>query len=89
MRDFQTIYISSATTTNIETNGRQIRIGTVCCPKALAGTATFQDKDGAAYFVLPIGSINTQIINGIFPNGLSVVTSAGDTLLVNVAKGGC
>lgn len=79
-------YISTATTTNITTGNVQIH--TIVCPIALTGTATFQDRAGSpvAYFVLPIGSIGTFIFDVNLPNGLAVVTSAADKLIVNTKQ---
>ena len=85
-QEFNATAISTATTTNIETNSRQIKLHTVICPKATTGTVTFNDKAGTTYFVLPIGSIGTFIFDINLPNGLSIVTSAGDTVIANTAK---
>jgi len=75
-------YISSATTTTIQTGGN-ISIHTIVCPIALTGTATFRDTGSpTTYFVLPIGTIGTLFIDSTLPNGLQVVTSAADKLLV-------
>lgn len=81
----KTSYISTQTTTNIEASAKNILIHTVICPIALTGTATFQDiaSSAATYFVLPIGSIGSLEFESIFPNGLAVVTSAADKLIVN------
>lgn len=78
---YQNTYISTATTTTIAASGN-ITIHTVNCPIALTGTATFQDSAASAYFVLPIGSIGSFVLDSICPKGLSVVTSAGDKLIV-------
>ena len=78
---YQLTYIATATTTVIAASGNS-SIHTVTCPIALTGTATFQDKAGSAYFVLPIGSIGSFRLDAIAPNGLSVVTSAGDKVIV-------
>ena len=83
--EFSTKAIKTATTTVISADKRQVFIHTVVCPKALGGTATFQDKDGTEYFVLPIASIGALILDANFPNGLSVVTSSGDTVLVTTS----
>jgi hypothetical protein len=74
-------YISSAATTVIAASGN-VTVHTVICPIALTGTATFQDKAASAYFVLPIGSIGSFRFDSMFANGLSVVTSAADKLVV-------
>ncbi len=81
-------YISSATTTNIQPAGN-CYIHTVNCPIALTGTAKFQDRAGSPveYFTLPIGSIGSLILDAVFPNGLSVVTSAGDKLIITSKQG--
>lgn len=78
---YQPTYISTATTTVIQAAGN-ISIHTVNCPIALTGTATFQNASAAAYFVLPIGSIGSFRLDMVCANGLSVVTSAGDKLIV-------
>lgn len=76
-------YINSATTTDIATGN--IQVHTIICPIALTGTATFRDRAGspATYFILPIGSIGCFILDDNFPNGLSVVTSAADKLIIS------
>jgi hypothetical protein len=73
--------IKTATTTTILTSGN-ITIHTATCPKALTGTATFQDGTGTEYFVLPVGSIGSFRLDSVCPTGLAVVTSAADTVLV-------
>lgn len=79
-------YISTQTTTTIYTGGN-VQIHTVICPIALTGTATFQDTGSpTTYFVLPIGSIGCFILDCNFPNGLAVVTSAADKLIVSTAQ---
>lgn len=78
---YQPTAIKTATTTTIASAGN-ITIHTVICPKALAGTATFQSGTAAEYFVLPIGSIGSFLLDSCYPAGLAVVTSAGDTVLV-------
>lgn len=81
---YQPTYISTSTTTTIEGASKNISIHTVVCPIALTGTATFEDVTGSpvTYFVLPIGSIGTLRLDAIFPNGLKVVTSASDKLII-------
>lgn len=79
---YQTKYIATATTTTIQSAGN-ISIHTVVCPIALTGTATFQDTGSpTTYFVLPIGSIGSFRLDCICANGLAVVTSAADKLIV-------
>lgn len=78
---YQAKYISTQTTTIIAASGN-ISIHTVNCPIALLGTATFQDAAAAAYFVLPIGSIGSFRFDSSCGNGLSVVTSSADKLIV-------
>lgn len=78
---YQTKYISSATTTVVAA-AANITIHTINCPIALTGTATFQDAAAAAYFVLPIGSIGSFRLDTVCANGLSVVTSAADKLII-------
>ena len=79
--EYKPTYISSATTTHVVTD-KKCQLHTVVCPIALTGTATFQDLAALAYFVLPIGSIGTLRFDCSLPNGLDVVTSAGDKLIV-------
>ncbi len=79
----KTTYIATNTTTTIDSNHSNVNIHTIVCPIALTGTATFQDVGSpTTYFVLPIGTIGTIILDAVFPNGLAVVTSAADKLLV-------
>ncbi len=81
---YQLTYISSATTTTIEGGPKNITIHTITCPIALTGTATFEDVTGSpvTYFVLPIGSIGTFRLDSVCANGLKVVTSAADKVLI-------
>lgn len=81
---YQNTYIATQTTTTIEAGTKNITIHTINCPIALTGTATFEDVAGspATYFVLPIGSIGSFRFDSICPNGLKVVTSAADKLIV-------
>lgn len=81
---YQNTYISSQTTTTILGTANNITIHTVNCPIALTGTATFEDIaiSPATYFVLPIGSIGSFLFDSICPNGLKIVTSASDKLIV-------
>lgn len=80
---YQLTYISSATTTTIASAGN-ISIHTVTCPIATTGTVTFTDVTGSpvTYFVLPIGSIGSFKLDSICGNGLKVVTSAADKVIV-------
>jgi hypothetical protein len=78
---FQKTYIATNTTTHVVT-ALNCTLHTVVCPIALTGTATFQDLAAAAYFVLPIGSIGSFTFDCILPNGLDVVTSAADKLII-------
>lgn len=80
-------YIASATTTTIESLNRNIYIHTVTCPIATTGTVTFQDvTTPTTYFVLPIGSIGSFVIDAKYPNGLAVVTSAADKVIVTTMQ---
>ena len=81
-------YISSSTTTNIETSAKNITIHTVNCPIATTGTVTFEDIASSpnTYFVLPIGSIGSFILDVSCSNGLKVVTSAGDKVIVTTQQ---
>ncbi len=77
-------YISSSTTTTVLGTAGNVFIHTINCPIATTGTVTFEDITGSpvTYFVLPIGSIGCFIIDSIFTNGLKVVTSAADKVLI-------
>lgn len=77
---YQVTYISTSTTTTIGTGN--ITVHTISCPIALTGTATFTDTAAATYFVLPIGTIGSIRLDSVMGNGLKVVTSAGDKILV-------
>lgn len=75
--------ISSATTTSIVPVGKKVFLHTISCPKATTGTVTVTDAGSpTTYFVLPAASIGSFILDIALPNGLKVVTSAGDTVLV-------
>lgn len=79
---FQLSYISTNTTTTIAASGN-VKIHTVNCPIATTGTVTFEDITGTpvVYFVLPIGSIGSFILDSSAPNGLKIVTSAADVVI--------
>lgn len=81
---YQPTYIATQTTTTIEAAAKNITIHTVNCPIALTGTATFTDIAGspATYFVLPIGTIGSLRFDSACANGLKVVTSAADKLII-------
>lgn len=81
----KTTYISTQTTTTIVSAAQNVTIHNVICPIATTGTVTFQDiaSSAATYFVLPVGSIGSLEFESDFPNGLAVVTSAADKVIVN------
>lgn len=81
-------YIAAQTTTTIEGAAKNITIHTVNCPIATTGTVTFEDiaVSPATYFVLPIGSIGSFRLDSVCGNGLKVVTSAGDKVLVTTQQ---
>lgn len=81
---YQLTAITTQTTTTIVSDSRNVTIHTVNCPKATTGTVTFNDITGSpvTYFVLPIGSIGSFVLDISCGNGLKVVTSAADTVLV-------
>lgn len=80
-------YIATQTTTSVQTSGN-IFIHTITCPIATTGTVTFNDVTGSpvTYFVLPIGSIGCFTLDDILPNGLSVITSAADKVLISYSN---
>ena len=84
--EFETKYIASQTTTGVTTGKSMLH--TVVCPIALTGTAKFQDLTGTPveYFTLPIGSIGSFLFDSSMSNGLAVVTSAGDKLIITYQK---
>lgn len=84
MQDFYKTTAVATQTTTLVVAASNVHIHTVVCPKATTGTVTFNDVAGSpnTYFVLPIGSIGTFILDSVFPNGLSVITSAADTVLI-------
>ncbi len=73
-------YIATNTTTVVSTGTTFIH--TIVCPIATTGTVTLEDAAGTDYFVLPIGSIGTFLLDVVCPNGASVVTSAADKVVV-------
>jgi hypothetical protein len=84
-QDYLVKYISTNTTTNLAAAGRNSRVHTVILPKNSTGTVTFQDKTGSpvTQFVLPTSTVaGTYILDVVFGNGLDVVTSAADTVIV-------
>ena len=81
----KTTYISTATTTHVvAATNTNVFIHTIVCPIATTGTVTFQDLGTpTTYFVLPVGSIGTFIMDATFGNGLDVVTSQADKVIIN------
>lgn len=77
-------FISTATTTAIATG--TVILHTISFPIATTGTVTIEKSDGTDYFVFPIGSINCHLYDIALPGGLSVVTSAGDKVVVTTAQ---
>jgi hypothetical protein len=79
---FQITSISTNTTTSLAAGG--IMIHTIVAPIAAGGTITLTDYAGspATYLILPIGTIGTMLLDAVFPNGVKVVTSASDKVLV-------
>lgn len=75
--------ITTATTTPIATG--EVQLFSVICPlgTGLVGTATFNSTAGVPYFVLPIGTSSTLEFRGALANGLSVVTSVADNIIIN------
>ena len=76
------VYVSGATTTNVATG--TVFIHTIVVPIASAGTLTFRDRASSpvTYFVLPIGSVGSFLLDAVFPNGLAIVTSASDKAII-------
>jgi len=82
-------YISTQTTTHIEPIGSETIIHTVIIPKTTSGTVTFQSLAATpvVYFVLPAATIaDSYLFDSVCGNGLDVVTSAGDVVIVNTAS---
>lgn len=80
------IYISTNATTHVQPTGSVI-VHTVVIPKTTTGSVTFQSTAASAvtYFVLPTATIaGTYTFNSVCGNGLDVVTSASDVVIVNV-----
>ncbi len=80
------IYISSNTTTHVQPTGSST-VHTVVIPKTTSGTVTFQSTAASAvtYFILPAATIaGTYLFDCVCANGLDVVTSASDVVIVNV-----
>ncbi len=87
LKAFTPKYISTSATTHVYTSGN-LFLHTVICPIATTGTVTFQDiaQSPVTYFVLPIGSIGCFIFDSVLPNGLDVVTSAADKVIINSSQ---
>lgn len=84
--EFKTKYISTNTTTNLAVAGRNCKIHSISIPKNTTGTVTFRDKTGTpvTQFVLPASTVaGCYIIDAVFGNGLDVVTSASDTVIIS------
>ncbi len=81
------IYISTNATTHIQANGSSSVVHTVVIPKTTTGTVTFQSTAATpvTYFVLPASTIaGSYLFDSTCANGLDVVTSASDVVIVNV-----
>ncbi len=81
------IYISTNKTTHVQANGSSSVVHTVVVPKTTTGTVTFQSTASPAvtYFVLPASTIaGSYLFDAVCGNGLDVVTSASDVVIVNV-----
>ncbi len=78
--------ISTATTTSIVATSDLVVLHAIILPKNSAGTITFEDVTGSpvTYFVLPAATVaGTYMFSDIvFPNGLKVVTSSSDNVIV-------
>ncbi len=81
-------YITTNTTTHIATSGSGV-VHTVVIPKTTTGTVTFQSIAGTPviYFVFPASTIaGSYLLDGVFGNGLDVVTSASDVVIVTTGQ---
>lgn len=73
---FQASYTATATAQTLQSTGG-IMVHTVSSPIATVGTYTAKDGAGSAtYFVLPIGTIGSIVLDAIFPNGLQITQSS-------------
>ncbi|MGH7249354.1 MAG: hypothetical protein ACREGC_00085 [Minisyncoccia bacterium] len=82
-------YITTNTTTHIAALGDETTIHTVIIPKTTSGTVTFQSlaDTPVVYFVLPTATIaGSYLFDCVCGNGLDVVTSASDVVIVNSAS---
>lgn len=82
-------YITTNTTTHIEPIGSETVVHTVIIPKTTTGTVTFQSlaTTPVVYFLLPASTIaNSYLFDTTCGNGLDVVTSASDVVIVNTAN---
>ncbi len=80
----QVTAISTATTTTIESGAVNINLHTITCPVATTGTVTVEDTTTVpvVYFVLPVNSIGSFVLDMVCSKGLKIVTSQADTVLV-------
>lgn len=74
-------HITTATTTVIASSGN-VTMHTISFPKATTGTVTVQNGAGSSLMVYPVGSIGSMLLDAIYPNGLQIVTSAADAVVV-------
>jgi hypothetical protein len=81
--------ITTQTTTTVVSTSDLVYLHSIIAPKASGGTITLTDvaSSPATYMVLPIGTIGTMLFDIVLPNGLKVVTSAGDTVLLTWSRG--
>ncbi len=82
-------YITTNTTTHIAAIGVDAVVHTVIIPKTTSGTVTFQSLAATpvVYFVLPAATIaGSYLLDTVCGNGLDVVTSASDVVIVNTAS---
>jgi len=80
--------ISTQTTTTIAATGGGV-IHTINIHITTTGTVTFQSTAATpvVYFVLPVATVaNSYLLDVVFGNGLAVVTSAADNLMVTTGQ---
>jgi hypothetical protein len=82
-QEYQAKYISTMTTTSVA-SGR-MTLHTVVCPLALTGSLVFEDTASSpnTYFVIPAGSQGTFLFDCVLNNGLQVISSYADKVIIN------
>lgn len=83
--EYEIVTNTSSGTLVVVTAGN-LTVHTIVSPIASTGTYTLKNAAFATVFVFPIGTIGTMLLDAVFPSGLSIVSSAADSVIVTYQK---